>query len=89
MRKGDKVLCISPAIGWRKTSKPAPKKGWVYLVKSISAFDDEGRGVHTGTRFGIALEGVEPRVGDMVQFFAPSAFRLIKDKPARFPKGKK
>ncbi len=89
MKKGDKVPCVNPdEVRWPKTSKPAPKKGWVYLVKAIASFDDAGRQAARGTRFGIELEGVKSRVGDGPQFFASSAFRLIENKPVKFPKRK-
>ena len=86
MNKGDKVLCVSADPAWRKISKPAPKAGWVYLVKSIAAFDAEGKPADIGVKTGISLEGIESKRGPGAEFFAAYCFRLLVNKPCAKPK---
>jgi hypothetical protein len=85
MKAGDKVRCTFVPPAWKKQAKPCPKVGWVYLIKSISSFDENGKPADIGTQFAFELEGIGGKVKKRA-FFPPSRFELIPSKPPVAPR---
>ena len=88
MKAGDKVRCIKTPPAISKECKPCPKVGWVYVIKAIGCFDDDGKSNNVGTKFGIELEGVAGKKVKRI-FHPPRFFQLIPLNPVAVPRKQK